>query len=72
VFGNNYFPRAQIHRGIFTMTLAIRIFALFVVVAGATAAVLPKATPSVPSRQAATSSLPTPGCGPHMGCPVGN
>ena len=53
------------------MKLAIRIFALFVVVAGGAAAVSPKAASPVLSHQAATSSLPTPGCGPHVPtCPT--
>jgi P pilus assembly chaperone PapD len=52
------------------MKLAIRIFALFVVVAGAAAAaVTPKATPVIRSHQSATASFPIPECGPHI-CPV--
>jgi len=53
------------------MTLAIRIFALFVVVAGGAAAVSPKAGSVVPSGQAMSASIPTPSCGPHMPtCPA--
>jgi hypothetical protein len=49
------------------MRLAIRIFALSVVVAGAAAAATTsKSAPAVPSHQSATASLPTPGCGPYM------
>jgi len=57
------------------MKLAIRIFALTVVVAGAAAAtVMPKNAPAIQSHQSATASLPAPsfvphaGCGPHWGC----
>jgi hypothetical protein len=51
------------------MKLAIRIFALSVVVAGAAAAaVTPKTAPLVPSHQSATASFPTPTCGPYI-CP---
>ena len=51
------------------MKLAIRIFALSVVVAGAAAAaVTPKTAPIIPSHQSATASMPIPGCGPYI-CP---
>jgi len=50
-----------------TMKFAIRIFALSVVVAGATAATLSSAsTHAVASHLSATASLPVPGCGPHV------
>jgi len=53
------------------MKLAIRVFALTVVlVGGAAAAVTPKPTHTIPSHQSATASLPVPGCGPYMGCPT--
>jgi hypothetical protein len=53
------------------MKLAIRIFVLFVVVAGgAAAAVTPKAAPALPSHQSASASVPVPGCSPTMPCAV--
>jgi hypothetical protein len=52
------------------MKLAIRIFALSVVVAGAAAAaVTPKTAPVIASHQSATASMPYPGCGPYI-CPA--
>jgi len=53
------------------MKLALRIFALCVVFAGAAAATL-SSTPSnvLASHQSATSAFPTPGCGPGMPCPT--
>ncbi len=49
------------------MKLAIRIFALSVVVAGAAAASVTSAsTKTLPSHQSATASMPNPYCGPHM------
>jgi hypothetical protein len=62
----------SIHKGLPTMKLAIRVFALSVVVASAAAAVAvsPKTAPALPSHQSATASLPIPQCGPHI-CPVG-
>ncbi len=49
------------------MKLAIRIFALSLVVAGGAAATVSSSTTStIPSHQSATSSLPVPGCGPNM------
>ncbi|MGD0894168.1 MAG: hypothetical protein ABR923_21825 [Terracidiphilus sp.] len=53
------------------MKLAIRIFALSVVFAGAAAAALSSSAPSVlASHQSATSAFPTPTCGPGVpGCP---
>jgi hypothetical protein len=49
------------------MKLAIRIFALSVVVAGATAASVSSApTHATPSRQAAAAKLPIPMCGPNV------
>ncbi len=52
------------------MKLAIRIFALSVVVAGAAAAaVTPKTAPVIASHQSATASFPTPMCGPYI-CPA--
>ena len=53
------------------MKLAVRIFALSVVIAGATAASLSSSTSQViVSHQAATAGLPLPGCGPNVpGCP---
>jgi hypothetical protein len=53
------------------MKLAIRIFALSIVVAGAAAAATtPTSSAALPSRQSATDTMPGPGCGPHMGCPT--
>ena len=53
------------------MKLAIRIFALSVVVAGATAAATTSriAPAAFPSHQSGTFSLPGPVCGPHT-CPL--
>jgi hypothetical protein len=52
------------------MKLAIRIFALTIVVAGAAAAATtPKTTPPVASHQSATARFPTPACGPYI-CPA--
>ncbi len=48
------------------MKLAIRIFALSVVVAGATAATLSSASTHMVANLSATASLPVPGCGPHI------
>jgi len=53
------------------MKLAIRIFALSIVVAGAAAAATTqKSATGIPNHQSATDSMPGPGCGPHMGCPT--
>jgi hypothetical protein len=53
------------------MKLAIRIFAIAVVVAGATAAtVAPKTANAVVSHQSASASAPKPGCTIHLPCPV--
>ncbi len=59
------------------MKLAIRIFALSIVVAGAAAATVSSSTTHASSsRQSTTGLLPTPTCGPRMpGCypqPTGN
>jgi hypothetical protein len=49
------------------MKLALRIFALSVVFAGAAAAAVSSSTTHVlASHQSATSAFPTPGCGPGM------
>jgi hypothetical protein len=52
------------------MKLAIRIFAMSVVFAGAAAASISSSSArALPSHQSATSALPTPECGPHIpGC----
>lgn len=51
------------------MRLAMRIFALSVVFAGAAAATIPSSTAhALPSHQSATARLPFPGCGPYI-CP---
>ena len=51
------------------MKLAIRIFALTIVVAGAAAATATsKTAPPIASHQSATASMPIPGCGPYI-CP---
>ena len=53
-----------------TMKIAIRIFALSVVVAGAAAASVSSSTTRIfPSHQAATAEMPYPQCGPGMPCP---
>ena len=49
------------------MKLAIRIFALSVVVAGAAgASISSHGSNMIASHQSATASLPVPGCGPHV------
>jgi hypothetical protein len=55
------------------MKLAVRIFALSLVIAGAAAASLSSSsTHPIRSHQSATDTLPVPTCGPHMpGCPAG-
>jgi len=54
------------------MKLAIRIFALTVVVAGVTAAATTaKSSVVVPSHQSASAAFPVAQCGPHLpGCVV--
>jgi hypothetical protein len=56
------------------MKLAIRIFVMSVVVAGAAAASVSSHSAQVlPSHQSAAASLPSPGCGPHVPtCPAQN
>ena len=50
------------------MKLAVRIFALSVVVAGAAAASFSSASTKVlPSHQSATAANPVPTCGPYCG-----
>jgi hypothetical protein len=55
------------------MKLAVRIFALSVVIAGAAAAsVSSSTTRGIGSHQSGTETLPMPTCGPHMpGCTAG-
>jgi len=54
------------------MKLAIRIFALTVIVAGAAAAATtPKTAQPIASHQSATASFPVPGCGPYTCTPNG-
>jgi hypothetical protein len=49
------------------MKLAVRILALSVVIAGAAAATVSSSTThAFSSRQAVSSALPMPGCGPHI------
>jgi len=51
------------------MKLAIRIFVLSVVVAGAAAAATTsKSAPAIRSHQSATASMPIVPCGGHMAC----
>ena len=53
------------------MKLAIRIFALSVVVAGvAAAAASPKSAPMISSHQTVTGAMPVPNCIPGSGCYV--
>jgi len=54
------------------MKLAIRLFAVSLVLsAAAAAAVAPKNAPVFPSHQSATASNPIPECGPHVPtCPA--
>jgi hypothetical protein len=64
-----FFLSIQFHEGLPIMKLAIRIFALSVVVAGAAAAATtPRSAPAIPSHQSASASLPIPECGPYI-CP---
>jgi hypothetical protein len=56
------------------MKLAVRAFAVAVVIAGAAAASvssMPSHRNMITSHQAATASLPIPTCGPGMGCSAG-
>ncbi|MGD0547039.1 MAG: hypothetical protein ABR991_04345 [Terracidiphilus sp.] len=49
------------------MKLAIRIFALSIVIAGgAAAATTSRTAPAFPSHQAATAGVAAPGCGPYI------
>ncbi len=48
------------------MKLAVRIFALSVVVAGAAAAAVSPSNKPIASHQSATAANPTPGCGPYI------
>jgi len=68
------FLSIQIPKGLPIMKLAIRIFAMSVVFAGAAAATVSSSSTRVlPSHQSTAASLPTPGCGPHVPtCPVQN
>lgn len=51
------------------MKLALRVAALFIVVAGvAAASVSSKTAPVFTNHLSATAGLPMPGCGPGMGC----
>ena len=61
----------RMQKGLPIMKLAIRIFALSVVVAGAAAATLSSSTThAIPSQQSATAKLPVPLCAPGLpGCP---
>ncbi|MGP8250766.1 MAG: hypothetical protein ACLQHF_01960 [Terracidiphilus sp.] len=53
------------------MKLAVRILALAVVVAGGAAAAVTPKTPAIKSHQAATATLPVPGCVPGLPtCPA--
>lgn len=55
------------------MKLAIRIFALSVVLAGAAAAVSSSSSHMTPSRQAVPAGMPGPVCTPSIPtCPKGN
>jgi hypothetical protein len=54
------FPPIQIHQRLPPMKLALRIFVLTIVVAGATAAATPRNAPPITSHQSATASLPVP------------
>jgi hypothetical protein len=66
VWGNPS-PADPITQGLLTMKLAIRIFALLVVVAGGAAAALtPKTAPILPSHQSATAGFPIATCGPGI------
>jgi len=59
-------------KGLLTMKLAVRILALSVVIAGgAAAAITPKSAPAIKSSQAATATMPVPGCVPGFPtCPT--
>ena len=57
------------------MKLAVRAFAVAVVIAGAAAASvssMPSHRNNVTGHQATAASLPIPTCGPGMGCSAGN
>jgi hypothetical protein len=60
-------PVIQIQKGLPIMKLAIRIFALSVVFAGAAAATYSSSTRHIiATHQSATASLPVPGCVPGL------
>jgi hypothetical protein len=59
------FPQKSLTKRLPFMKLAIRIFALSLIVAGgAAAAVTPKTAQRIPSHQSATASFPLPTCVP--------
>jgi hypothetical protein len=64
----------QARKGLLIMKLAIRIFALSVVFAGAAAATLSSSTTkALPSQQSATAQFPIPLCAPGLPtCPKGH
>ena len=68
------FPVNPNHRGLPTMKLILRVFALAVVFAGAAAASVSSSPKHVvASHQSATASFPIPTCGPGIPCgPDGN
>jgi hypothetical protein len=54
------------------MNLALRVLVFAVIVAGAAAASFSSSSRShmIASHLSATGALPSPGCGPGMGCPT--
>ena len=73
---SNHFKRMSNKKGLPPMKLAIRTLAICLVITGAAGASLSPATSHVlTSRQAISSALPVPICGPWVPCPpdpVGN
>ncbi len=62
-----FFLSSEYHERLPIMKLAIRIFALSVVVAGAAAASVSSSAPrTIPSHQSATASNPIPQCVPGL------
>jgi hypothetical protein len=58
-----FIPNHPISKEIFTMKLAIRVFAAIVVLAGAAAITVPSSSAhAMPSIQAVSAAMPIPGC----------
>ncbi len=70
VLESQSFMSISLFEGLPTMKLAVRILAFAAIVAGAAGASFSSSKSNVViSHLSATSGLPSPGCGPGMGCP---